>query len=237
MPQKDQIMSVDGVRILVVDDEKQIRRMLRAALEGYGYDIAEAASGHEGLSQTSVFHPDVIILDLGLPDIDGIEVIERLREWTQVPVIVLSVREHEDDKIKALDVGADDYVTKPFSMGELLARIRAALRRTAGSEDTPILTFGELSIDIAHRNVSVRGEEVKLTPTEYEVLKYLSQQAGRVVTHRQLLKAVWGSNYQEHSQYLRVYVGQLRRKLELDPSQPAYIITEPGVGYRLVTRD
>jgi two-component system KDP operon response regulator KdpE len=230
-------MSVDGVRILVVDDEKQIRRMLRAALEGYGYDIAEAASGHEGLSQTSIFHPDVIILDLGLPDIDGIEVIERLREWTQVPVIVLSVREHEDDKIKALDVGADDYVTKPFSMGELLARLRAALRRTAGSEDTPILVFGELSIDISHRNVSVRGEEVKLTPTEYEVLKYLAQQAGRVVTHRQLLKAVWGSNYQEHSQYLRVYVGQLRRKLEVDPSQPAYIITEPGVGYRLVTRD
>ena len=237
MPQKDQIMSVDGVRILVVDDEKQIRRMLRAALEGYGYDIAEAASGHEGLSQTSIFHPDVIILDLGLPDIDGIEVIERLREWTQVPVIVLSVREHEDDKIKALDVGADDYVTKPFSMGELLARLRAALRRTAGSEDKPVLTFGELSIDIAHRNVSVRGEEVKLTPTEYEVLKYLAQQAGRVVTHRQLLKAVWGSNYQEHSQYLRVYIGQLRRKLEVDPSQPAYIITEPGVGYRLVTRD
>jgi two-component system KDP operon response regulator KdpE len=230
-------MSVDGVRILVVDDEKQIRRMLRAALEGYGYDIAEAASGHEGLSQTSIFHPDVIILDLGLPDIDGIEVIERLREWTQVPVIVLSVREHEDDKIKALDVGADDYVTKPFSMGELLARLRAALRRTAGSEDTPILVFGELSIDISHRNVSVRGEEIKLTPTEYEVLKYLAQQAGRVVTHRQLLKAVWGSNYQEHSQYLRVYVGQLRRKLEVDPSQPAYIITEPGVGYRLVTRD
>jgi two-component system KDP operon response regulator KdpE len=237
MLQKDQIMSVDGVRILVVDDEKQIRRMLRAALEGYGYDIAEAASGHEGLSQTSIFHPDVIILDLGLPDIDGIEVIERLREWTQVPVIVLSVREHEDDKIKALDVGADDYVTKPFSMGELLARLRAALRRTAGSEDTPILVFGELSIDISHRNVSVRGEEIKLTPTEYEVLKYLAQQAGRVVTHRQLLKAVWGSNYQEHSQYLRVYVGQLRRKLEVDPSQPAYIITEPGVGYRLVTRD
>jgi len=230
-------MSADGARILVVDDEKQIRRMLRAALEGYGYNIAEAASGHEGLAQTSIFHPDVIILDLGLPDIDGIEVIERLREWTQVPVIVLSVREHEDDKIKALDVGADDYVTKPFSMGELLARLRAALRRTAGSEDTPVLTFGELSIDISHRNVSVSGEEVKLTPTEYEVLKYLAQQAGRVVTHRQLLRAVWGSNYQEHSQYLRVYVGQLRRKLEVDPSQPAYIITEPGVGYRLVTRD
>jgi two-component system KDP operon response regulator KdpE len=150
---------------------------------------------------------------------------------------VLSVREHEDDKIKALDVGADDYVTKPFSMGELLARLRAALRRTAKSEDEPVLTFGDLSVDIAHRNVTVRGEEVRLTPTEYEVLKYLAQQAGRVVTHRQLLKAVWGSNYQEHSQYLRVYVGQLRRKIEVDPSQPMYIITEPGVGYRLITRD
>ncbi len=230
-------MSADGARILVVDDEKQIRRMLKAALEGYGYDIGEAASGHEGLSQTSIFHPDVVILDLGLPDLDGIEVIQRLREWTQVPIIVLSVREHEDDKIKALDAGADDYVTKPFSMGELLARLRAAIRRIAKSEDTPILTFGELSLDISYRNVTVRGEEVKLTPTEYEVLKYLAQQAGRVVTHRQLLRAIWGSNYQEHSQYLRVYIGQLRRKIEVDPSQPAYIITEPGVGYRLITRD
>lgn len=230
-------MAADGARILVVDDEKQIRRMLKAALEGYGYNIGEAASGHEGLSQTSIFHPDVVILDLGLPDLDGIEVIGRLREWTQVPIIVLSVREHEDDKIKALDVGADDYVTKPFSMGELLARLRAALRRTAKSEDEPILTFDDLSLDLTHRKVTIKGEEVKLTPTEYEVLKYLAQQAGRVVTHRQLLKAVWGSNYQEHSQYLRVYIGQLRRKIEVDPSQPTYIITEPGVGYRLVTRD
>lgn len=230
-------MPNDGPRILVVDDEKQIRRMLRAALEGYGYNIGEAASGREGLSQTSIFHPDVIILDLGLPDLDGIEVIQRLREWTQIPIIVLSVREHEDDKIKALDVGADDYVTKPFSMGELIARLRAAIRRTAKSEDSPIFAFGELSIDLAHRNVTVRGEDIKLTPTEYEVLKYLAQQAGRVVTHRQLLLAVWGSNYQEHSQYLRVYIGQLRHKIETDPSQPAYIITEPGVGYRLITKD
>jgi len=230
-------MSADGARVLVVDDEKQIRRMLKAALEGYGYDIGEAASGHEGLSQTSIFHPDLIILDLGLPDLDGIEVIQRLREWTQVPIIVLSAREHEDDKIKALDAGADDYVTKPFSMGELLARLRVALRRAAKSEDEPILTFGELSVDLAHRNVTIRGEEVKLTPTEYEVLKYLAQQAGRVVTHRQLLRAIWGSNYQEESQYLRVYIGQLRRKIEADPSQPAYIITEPGVGYRLITRE
>lgn len=230
-------MTASGARILVVDDEKQIRRMLKAALEGYGYAIAEAASGHEGLSQTSIFHPDVVILDLGLPDMDGTEVIERLREWTRVPVIVLSVREHEDDKIKALDAGADDYVTKPFGMGELLARLRATLRRIARSENEPVLAFGELSIDIAHRFVTVRDEEVKLTPTEYEVLKYLAQKAGRVVTHRQLLLAIWGSNYQEQSQYLRVYIGQLRRKIEADPSQPAYIITEPGVGYRLATRD
>jgi two-component system KDP operon response regulator KdpE len=230
-------MSAAGARIIVVDDEKQIRRMLKAALEGYGYDIAEAGSGREGLSQTSIFHPDVVILDLGLPDMDGIEVIEHLREWTQVPIIVLSVREHEDDKIKALDAGADDYVTKPFSMGELLARLRAALRRINRSEDEPVLAFGELSIDLAHRSVTIKGEEVKLTPTEYEVLKYLAQKAGRVVTHRQLLLAVWGSNYQEQSQYLRVYIGQLRRKIEADSSQPAYIVTEPGVGYRLVTRD
>jgi len=166
-------MPSDGARILVIDDEKQIRRMLKAALSGYGYDIAEASSGHEGLNQTAIFHPDLIILDLGLPDLDGIEVIKRLREWTQIPIIILSVREHEDDKIKALDVGADDYVTKPFSMGELLARIRVALRHVAKSEDEPILTFfGELTVDLAHRNVILKGEDVKLTPTEYEILKY-----------------------------------------------------------------
>ena len=231
-------MPSDGARILVIDDEKQIRRMLKAALSGYGYDIAEASSGHEGLNQTAIFHPDLIILDLGLPDLDGIEVIKRLREWTQIPIIILSVREHEDDKIKALDVGADDYVTKPFSMGELLARIRVALRHVAKSEDEPVLTFfGELTVDLAHRNVILKGEDVKLTPTEYEILKYLALQAGRVVTHGQLLRAIWGPNYQEETQYLRVYIGQLRRKIEADPSQPTYIITEPGVGYRLVTRN
>jgi two-component system KDP operon response regulator KdpE len=237
MQEKEPFMTADGARVLVIDDEKQIRRMLKAALEGYGYDIGEAASGHEGLSQASIFHPDIIILDLGLPDIDGIEAIRKLRDWTQTPIIVLSVREHEDDKIKALDAGADDYVTKPFSMGELLARLRVALRRAAKSEDEPIFTFGELTVDLTHRSVTLKGEEVKLTPTEYEVLKYLAQQAGRVVTHRQLLLAIWGSNYQEESQYLRVYIGQLRRKIETDPSQPTYIITEPGVGYRLVPKD
>lgn len=230
-------MPVSGARILIIDDEKQIRRMLRAALSGYGYDIAEASSGHEGLSQAAIFHPDLIVLDLGLPDIDGIEVVKRLREWTKTPVIILSVREEEEDKIRALDAGADDYVTKPFSMGELLARIRVAMRHLVKSEDEPVLTFNELIVDMAHRIVTIRGEEIRLTPTEYEILKYLVLQAGRVVTHGQLLRAIWGPNYQEHTQYLRVYVGQLRRKIEADPSRPVYIITEPGVGYRLVTSD
>ena len=229
-------MPSEGMRILVIDDEKQIRRMLKTALTGYGYDIAEAPSGQEGLSQTLIFHPDLIILDLGLPDLDGIEVIKRLREWTQTPIIVLSVREAEDDKIQALDAGADDYVTKPFSMGELLARLRVALRHMTKSEDEPVLTFGKLTIDLARRLVLLNGEEVKLTPTEYEILKYLALQAGRVVTHGQLLRAIWGPNYQEQTHYLRVYVGQLRRKIEADPSQPAIIVTESGVGYRLVDR-
>ena len=230
-------MPSEGTRILVIDDEKQIRRMLKTALTGYGYDIAEAPSGQEGMNQTAIFHPDLIILDLGLPDLDGIEVIKRLREWAQTPIIVLSVREDEEDKIRALDAGADDYVTKPFSMGELLARLRVALRHMAKSEDEPVLVFGKLTVDMARRLVFLDGEEVKLTPTEYEILKYLALQAGRVVTHGQLLRAIWGPNYQEQTHYLRVYVGQLRRKIEADPSQPAIIVTESGVGYRLVDRD
>jgi two-component system, OmpR family, KDP operon response regulator KdpE len=228
-------MENEGARVLIIDDEKQIRRMLKSALTGYGLNTAEASSGHEGLSQTTIFHPDLIILDLGLPDMDGVEVISRLREWTETPIIVLSVREHEDDKIKALDAGADDYITKPFSMGELLARIRVALRHTTKTEDEPVLEFGDLTLDVARRNVIIRGKEVKLTPTEYEILKYLAFQAGRVVTHRQLLRAIWGPNYQDETHYLRIYVGQIRRKIESDPSQPSIIVTESGVGYRLAT--
>jgi two-component system KDP operon response regulator KdpE len=225
-------MPPDSGRILVIDDEKQIRRVLRAGLSGYGYDVAEAASGGEGLSQAAVLHPDLIILDLGLPDLDGTDVITQLREWTEAPIIVLSVREHDEDKIKALDAGADDYVVKPFSMGELLARIRTTLRHTAKGADEPVLTFGGLIIDITHRNVSVGGKQVKLTPTEYEILKYLALQAGRVVTHGQLLLAARGPNYQKDTHYLRVYIGHLRHKIEDDPNHPQYIITEPGVGYR-----
>ena len=233
---KERIVEADGARVLIVDDEKQIRFMLKTALASYGFNTAGSSTGRDGLSQTTIFHPDLIILDLGLPDMDGVEVIRQLREWTATPIIVLSVRENETDKIEALDAGADDYITKPFSMGELLARIRVALRHTAKTDEEPVLALGELTIDIPRRVVLVRGEEVKLTPTEYEILKYLALQAGRVVTHRQLLRAIWGPNYQDETHYLRIYVGQIRRKIESDPSQPSIIITEPGVGYRLTIR-
>jgi two-component system, OmpR family, KDP operon response regulator KdpE len=169
-----------------------------------------------------------------LPDCDGNDVVSKLREWTQSPIIILSVREQESEKIKALDAGADDYLTKPFNMGELLARIRVSLRRSAKTVDEPVLTFGEIALDIARRIVTLKGEELKLTPTEYEILKYLALQADRVVTHQQLLRAIWGPNYQEHTHYLRIYVGQLRHKIEDDPTQPKHILTESGIGYRLV---
>jgi two-component system KDP operon response regulator KdpE len=225
----------EGARILVIDDEHEIRRMLSVSLSADGYAVAEPASGKEGLNQALIFHPDLVILDLGLPDLDGVEVIGRLRGWSQMPIIILSVRERESDKIKALDAGADDYLTKPFSMGELLARIRVAIRRAAKTENEPVLTFDDLTIDLARRVTLLRGEKVKLTPTEYETVKYLALHAGRVVTHRQLLRAVWGPNYQEETHYLSVYVGQLRRKIEADPAQPRYITTEPGVGYRFIS--
>jgi two-component system KDP operon response regulator KdpE len=229
------MMAPEGARILVIDDEHQIRRMLNVALSAHGYSLAEASSGKEGLSQASIFHPDLVVLDLGLPDLDGMEVISRLREWTQVPIIVLSVRERENDKIDALDAGADDYLTKPFSMGELLARIRVAIKHFAKSEDEPVLIFPDLTIDLARRIVLLLGQEVKLTPTEYEILKYLALHSGRVITHGQLLRAVWGPNYQGETHYLRVYIGQLRRKIEKNPTQPRYIMTEAGVGYRFIS--
>ncbi|SMB99693.1 two-component system, OmpR family, KDP operon response regulator KdpE [Thermanaeromonas toyohensis ToBE] len=227
-------METKGARVLVIDDELQIRRLLKVALSGHGYQVEEAATGEEGLEQVALYKPDVIILDLGLPDMDGLEVIKRLREWSSTPVIILSVREHEADKIQALDAGADDYVTKPFSMGELLARIRAALRHRAGTTEEPVLYFEDLKIDLARRRVTVGEEEVKLTPTEYELLKNLALNAGKVLTHRQLLRAVWGPPYENEIHYLRVYIGQLRRKIEADPSRPRHLITEPGVGYRLL---
>jgi two-component system KDP operon response regulator KdpE len=223
-----------GARILVVDDERQIRRLLKVALTGHGYEVLEAAGGQEGLQLAVAQRPDLIILDLGLSDTDGLEVLRRLREWSAVPVIILSVQEQESDKIAALDSGADDYVTKPFGMGELLARIRVALRHRAGIKNEPVLKFEDLVIDLARRRVTVKGEEIRLTPTEYELLKNLSLHAGKVLTHRHLLRVVWGPGSESDTHYLRVYIGQLRRKIESDPSRPRHIITEPGVGYRLL---
>lgn len=223
----------DGAHILVVDDEPQIRRFLRTSLAGHNFQVTEAVTGRAGIDQVVAAKPDLVILDLGLPDSDGIDVIRELRGWSRVPIIVLSAREHEKDKVAALDAGADDYLTKPFGIGELLARVRVALRHIAPTSDEPLFESGELKVDLSRRQVSVAGREVKLTPTEYAILKFLIQNAGKVITHQQLLRAVWGVEYQTESHYVRVYVGQLRQKLEHDPARPHYILTEPGVGYRL----
>lgn len=220
-------------RILVVDDEPQIRRFLRPSLIAAGYDVDFAASGAEALSELAVRPPDVLVLDLGLPDMDGKSVILRTREMSDVPIIVLSARDQEPEKIAALDLGANDYVAKPFGIGELLARIRAALRaRRRQAERAPELSLGRLRIDFAAHRVSLDGQAVALTPKEFEILAILARNAGRVVTHRQLLAAVWGPAHVHDTQYLRVFVGQLRAKIEADASEPALILTEPGVGYR-----
>lgn len=226
------------VRVLIVDDEPQIRRFLRTSLSAHGYQVLEASGGQEALVRLATEPPDVVLLDLGLPDLDGLDVTHRIREWSQVPIIVLSVRGQEGDKIAALDGGADDYVTKPFGLGELLARIRAALRHRLQSQvDAPVFQSGGLRVDLARRVVTVDGGEVKLTPKEYEVLRVLVIHAGKVLTHQHLLREVWGPVAVEATQYLRVYIGQLRQKLEADPAQPRYLLTEPGVGYRLRLAD
>lgn len=230
-------MSPDGARILIVDDETQIRRLLNAALASHQYGVLEAATGQEAISQAALHHPDVIILDLGLPDMDGVEVVRRLREWTQTPIVILSVREDERDKIEALDAGADDYVTKPFLVGEVLARLRVGLRRVAKEEEEGVLTSGEITVDSVQHLITVRGQKVKLSVTEYEILKYLMSRKGKVVTHAQLLGAVRGPGHGEDAHYLRVYIAQLRHKIEKDPNHPRYIMTEPGVGYRMVERE
>lgn len=230
-------MVESGPRVLVVDDEAAIRKFLRAALSAHDFLIAEAASGREALSAAVTFRPDLVILDLGLPDADGIEVTRKLREWAQTPIIVLSVRDQEAAKIGALDAGADDYLTKPFGIGELLARMRVALRHAAKTSDEPVFVVGELAVDLARRLVTVGGAEVQLTPTEYDLLRTLVAHAGKVITHRQLLKQVWGVAYETESHLLRVNMSNLRRKLEPDPSRPRFIVTEPGVGYRLAVAD
>jgi len=219
-------------RVLVVDDETSIRRYLRAALGAQGLTVYESATGLEAINAVLAHRPDIIILDLGLPDIDGIEVTRRLREWSQIPIIILSVREDEQDKIAALDAGADDYLTKPFGTGELLARMRVALRKKPSTLNEPVFQADGLMLDFSRRVVMVNEKEIQLTPTEYDLLKTLVNHAGKVITHRQLLRQVWGDGY-EDMHILRVNISNLRGKLEPDPSRPTYIHTEPGVGYRL----
>jgi two-component system KDP operon response regulator KdpE len=227
-------MNDKPVRILVVDDEPQIRRFLRTSLSAHGYQVIEAAGGKDAIVLATTERPDVMLLDLGLPDMDGLEVVRHIREWSNVPIIVLSVRGQESDKITALDGGADDYVTKPFGMGELLARLRAALRHRLQAEAAePVFRSGGLMVDLARRVVTVDGREVKLTPRAYELLRVLVIHAGKVITHQQLLRQVWGPASVNETHYLRVYIAQLRQKIEPDPAQPCHILTEPGVGYRL----
>lgn len=224
----------EGMRILVVDDESQIRKLLRVALSVHGYDVEEIGTGKDAIIRAAMFKPDLLIIDLGLPDMDGKMVVKEIREWSKSPIIVLTARDQEQEKIEALDLGADDYVTKPFSTGELLARMRVCLRRIGSDDQDAVIQCGDLAIDLARRRVTVEGQEIKLTPTEYDIVKVLAQNAGRVLTHKQLLKAVWGNEYNEDTHYIRVYIGQIRRKLEQNPTQPRYIVTESGVGYRLM---
>lgn len=225
-------MTVIGLRVLIVDDEISIRRFLRVALNGQGFIVSEAASGNEAINLLILQKPDLVILDLGLPDIDGIEVTKRLREWSQIPIVILSVREQETEKVAALDAGADDYLTKPFGMGELLARIRTVLRRQNLGSSEPVFSIGNLVIDYANRLVKVADQEIQLTPTEYDILRSLAISSGRVLTNRHLLHQVWGDGYDD-LHILRVNISNLRHKIEPDPSRPTYIHTEPGVGYRL----
>jgi two-component system KDP operon response regulator KdpE len=221
-------------RALVIDDEPQIRRALRAGLERNGFTVAVAANGEEGLDAAAEHPPDVVILDLAMPGTDGFAVCRELREWSKVPIIVLSVREDERDKIEALNLGADDYLTKPFSLDELIARMRAVLRRVGNADEleTPVFTAGELRIDFTRRLVILAGREIHLTPIEYDVLRYMVLNTGRVLTHRQLLCRVWGAEYAEETRTLRVHIAHLREKIEVDPTNPRYIHTEPRVGYR-----
>ena len=222
-------------RVLVVEDERGLRRALGINLRARDYEVALAADGRSALTAASRRPPDVVVLDLGLPDIDGVEVIEALRGWSQAPIIVLSARSGEPDKVVALDAGADDYVTKPFGMDELLARLRAALRRTATTDEVPVIDTEDFSVDLAAKQAfGSDGGPIRLTPTEWHVLEVLVRNEGKLVSQRQLLQEVWGPAYETETNYLRVYVAQLRRKLEADPSHPLHLITEPGMGYRFI---
>jgi two-component system KDP operon response regulator KdpE len=221
------------IRVLVIDDEIQIRRLLRISLEKQGFDVYEAETGKDGLRMVLVAKPDIIVLDLGLPDRDGLSVLTELRAWSTVPVIILSVRNTEDDIVRLLNAGADDYLIKPFNTGELIARIQVAIRHHAPQTAEKVFATGRLSVDLFNREVKVAGETVKLTPTEYALVRFFVQHAGRILTHRQILREVWGPNMEDETNYLRVYVNALRKKVETNPQMPELLVTEPGVGYRL----
>jgi len=231
-----EIPMVDHVKVLVIDDERAVRRFLRTSLSAAGYDVVETMRGEDGILAAINAQPDIIILDLGLPDMDGISVTRRIREWSQTPIVILSVQDQDSAKIGALDAGADDYLTKPFSVGELMARMRVALRHQQPSSE-PVFQTGELKLDLAARLVELRGQEIQLTPTEYDLLRVLVKYAGKVITHQQLLREVRGVGYQTETHLLRVHMSNLRAKIENDPTNPEYIQTEPGVGYRLRLRD
>ncbi|WP_050879103.1 two-component system response regulator KdpE [Yersinia frederiksenii] len=221
--------------ILIVEDEKEIRRFVRIALEGEGWRVFESDTLQRGLIEAGTRKPDLIILDLGLPDGDGLTYIQDLRQWSAIPIIVLSARSNEEDKVLALDAGADDYLSKPFGISELLARVRVALRRnSSGSQESPLVNFADISVDLINRQVTRSGESLHLTPIEFRLLSALIANAGKVITQRQLLTQVWGPNYVEHSHYLRIYMGHLRQKLETDPTRPKHLLTETGVGYRFI---
>ena len=227
-------MTASKSKILVIEDEPSVCKFLRVSLEANQYEMLEAKTANEGLQMAASSRPELLILDLGLPDVSGLDVIRRVREWSKIPIIVLTVLDSEDDKVAALDAGADDYLTKPFSVPELLARIRVGLRHAHPEEEAPVFRNGPLEIDRAGHTVKVSGQLIKLTATEYEILKVLAKYVGKVVTHRMLLKEVWGPNSVEHTQYLRVYLGQIRKKLRLDEEMPELISTESGVGYRML---
>lgn len=222
--------------LVVIEDDPPIRRFLRTSLGAYGYTVHEAENGRQGIVEAGVRKPDLVILDLGLPDMDGVDVIKAIREWSMMPIIVLSARDAEQQKIAALDAGADDYLTKPFGLGELLARLRVAMRHSARNPESSqpeVFVSGQLKVDLLKRQVHLGDQEVHLTPIQYRLLSVLVKNAGKVLTHQYILKEVWGPSYAENSHYLRIYMSQLRQKLEADPAQPKYLLTESGVGYRL----
>jgi two-component system KDP operon response regulator KdpE len=227
-------MIENNFRVLVVDDEPEIRRFLRASLKTHSHTVIEAETGAQALSQLRGAHPDLIILDLGLPDMDGVEITRRVREWSQIPIIILSVRNRESEKIEALNAGADDYLTKPFGVGELLARIHVIMRRVVNTGTHPVYRFGDLLVDLDRREVSRAGALIALTPTEFELLNVLVQNAGKVVTQRHIIQKVWGAGYEDESRLLRVNISNLRKKIELDPNHPGLILTELGIGYRMI---